>query len=65
MQGRGVNPLDAKLLQANSRAHNVDDGIGTAHLVKMDLSQWHAVNLRFGLTQPGEDSGGRFFDPIR
>ena len=45
----GLEAIDAQQVQANGRPDDVDDRINGPDLVKVDLGQVDAVNLRLGL----------------
>jgi hypothetical protein len=57
-QRRGVDLLDPERAQADRGPHHVDQGVGRAHLVEMDLLAGRAVHLGFGVGQPLEDGAG-------
>src|SRR5208337_375495 len=59
----GLEAIDAQQVQADRGPDDVDDRINGPDLVKVDLGQVDAVNLRLGLAQPQEDSLGQVLLP--
>ena len=49
-------------MNADRRGHDVDDGIGGADFVEVNLVDGDAVNLGFGFGQAGENLDARFLD---
>ena len=44
-QGRGIQLLDAKVLETEGGSDDIDDGVEGTHFMEVDLAQFDAMNL--------------------
>ncbi len=51
VEWRAYELLDPQGLRANGRANDIDDGIGRAHFMEVDLLDADVVDLGFGRAQ--------------
>ena len=63
-QRRGVDLVDAEQGKPGDRADDIDQGVGGADLVQVDLVDRGAVDLRLGRGEALEDADGALFDGI-
>ena len=54
--------FDAEFVNADRRGHDVDDRIGRADFVEVDVVDGDAMDFGFGFSQAGEDCKARCFD---
>ncbi len=53
--------IDSEFLDANGNGHDVDNGIGCADFMEVNLFDRDTVNFRFRFGEAGEDVGTDFF----
>ena len=54
--------IDSEFMDANGNGHDVDNGIGRADFMKVNLFDRDTVNFRFRFGEAGEDVSTNFFD---
>jgi len=61
-QGRGIQFLDAKVLETEGGSHNIDDGVQGTHFMEVDPAQFDAVYLCLRLGEPEKNLPGMLLD---
>ena len=63
-QRRGNDAVDAEGVQGRADADDVDDGVGRADLVELDIVGRDTVDGALGLGELGEDTVGALAHPV-
>jgi len=64
VERRRHDTLHAEQIETDGGANDVDNRIGRAHFMEMDLFNRLSMDLCFGLTEPNEDSSSNVFLPL-